>query len=183
MTATYDDGAGGLAIPTDLVVRHGDRLVLTAASGAGKTTFAEVLAGERAPTTGTLVVAEGVEVVRVLQAGDDHLFQASLLFNVACGGSWPPDEDDVELVEQLLDELGLAPLVAAMPGGLAQPIGDGGWRLSSGEAARVSLARALVRRPDVLILDETTAALDAAARDLVLAASVHSCATIVIAHI
>ena len=71
-----------------------------------------------------------------------------------------------------------------MPAGLAQPVGDGGWRLSTGERARISLARALLTQPDLLILDETTAPLDGTNRDLVLAAATaHSRATILIAHL
>ena len=106
-----------------------------------------------------------------------------LLFNVLCQRAWPPTSGDIDDAVQILDELGLGPLVDHMPAGLSQPIGDGGWRLSSGEAARVSLARALVRRPDVLILDETVAALDAAhgSRALEVAAA-HSRATVLIAH-
>jgi ABC-type multidrug transport system fused ATPase/permease subunit len=57
-----------------------------------------------------------------------------------------------------------------MPAGLAQPVGDGGWRLSAGETARLCLARALAARPDVLILDETTASLDPLTRRQVIAA-------------
>ena len=183
VTATFDGGRSGLLEPTDLTVRAGDRMVITGPSGGGKTTFAQVLTGERAPSSGTVEWEPGLTVGRVPQAGDDHIFQASLLFNVLCARAWPPSEADVERAERLLDEVGLGPLLARMPGGLSQPIGDGGWRLSSGEAARISLTRVLATEPDVLILDETIAALDAASRDLVVsAAHHHSRATLLIAH-
>ena len=176
-------GGGGLQTPVDLTIEPGDRVVLVGPSGCGKTTLAEVIGLERAPTGGRVVRGAGVVVARVPQAGDDHLFQASLLFNVLCQRAWPPTSGDIDDAVQILDELGLGPLVDHMPAGLSQPIGDGGWRLSSGEAARVSLARALVRRPDVLILDETVAALGAArgTRALEVAAA-HSRATVLIAH-
>lgn len=62
-------------------------------------------------------------------------------------------------------------------------LGDGGWRLSSGEAARISLARAILRNPDVLVLDETTAALDAPSQQQILDVAQQHCNTIVlIAH-
>ncbi len=121
--------------------------------------------------------------MRVPQAGDDHLFQASLLFNVTAPRGWPPSQADVLEVEAVLTELGLGPLLERMPAGIAQPVGDGGWRLSSGEAARVSLARAILRNPDVLVLDETTAALDAPTQQQILNVAQQHCNTIVlIAH-
>lgn len=176
-------GGGGVPGPIDLAVRPGDRVVLVGPSGCGKTTLAEVLSSQRPATTGTVRHKPGVVVARVPQAGDDHIFQASLLFNVLCQKKWPPSGTDIDDAETLLNDLGLGPLLDKMPAGISQPIGDGGWRLSSGEAARVSLARALARRPDVVILDETVAALDrvSGTRALEVAAS-RASATILIAH-
>jgi ATP-binding cassette subfamily B protein len=98
-------------------------------------------------------------------------------------GGWPPSGADVLEVEAVLTELGLGPLVQRMPAGISQPVGDGGWSLSSGEAARISLARAILRNPDVLVLDETTAALDAPSQQQILDVAQQHCNTIVlIAH-
>lgn len=173
----------GLTTPIDFIVQEGDRLLISAPSGFGKTTFGEVLAGERAPTSGEVQRREDIVVARVLQADDDHMFANSLLFNLVGGIEWPAGPDIHRRAQTLLDELGLTPLVESMPAGLAQPIGEGGWRLSSGERTRVSLASALLRRPDVLILDESIATLDGATRDLVLAACArHSKSTLLFAH-
>jgi ATP-binding cassette subfamily B protein len=57
-------------------------------------------------------------------------------------------------------ELGLGPLLDSMPAGLMQMVGDTGWQLSNGEKSRVYLARALLQRSDLVILDESFAALD-----------------------
>jgi len=182
VTSTFAPGQG-LVDPIDLIVREGDRLLVSAASGFGKTTLGEVLAGEREPTTGSVWRRDGVTIARVLQADDDHMFGNSLMFNVACGVEWPPSRATQDRVRSLLDELGLSELVGSMPAGLAQPIGEGGWRLSTGERTRVSLASAMLREPDVLILDESIATLDGDTRERVLAACIrHSKSTVLFAH-
>ncbi|HEY0036680.1 MAG TPA: ATP-binding cassette domain-containing protein, partial [Longimicrobium sp.] len=56
--------------------------------------------------------------------------------------------------------LGLGPLLDRMPGGLFQMVGDTGWQLSHGERSRIFIARAVLQKPDLLILDESLAALD-----------------------
>lgn len=182
VTSTFGPGQG-LTDPVDLIVKEGDRILVDAPSGFGKTTFGEVLAGEREPSTGSVWRRDGITVARVLQADDDHMFGNSLMFNIACGVEWPPGPDTQSRVRALIDELGLSELVDAMPAGLAQPIGDGGWRLSTGERTRVSLASAMLRAPDVLILDESIATLDGETRNLVLAACLrHSRSTVLFAH-
>jgi ATP-binding cassette subfamily B protein len=182
LTFRYEP-SGGLVRPVDLTVHAGDRILLSGASGSGKTTLGELLVGRRVPTTGTVSVGKGVRVVRVPQAGDDYVFHASLLFNVVCAEQWPPTDDEAQRAVDLLIELGLGPMLKRMPSGIAQPVGEGGWRLSAGEAARVSVARALYVRPDVVVLDESTAPLDPITKKLVLAVTErHSKATVVIAH-
>ena len=176
----YSDGRPVVG-PVDVTLMSGDLLLITGPSGSGKTTLVELLDGRRAASSGT--VERTASVARVPQAGDDHLLHASLLFNVLMGLAWPPELQHVADAEEVLTDLGLGPLIDRMPAGILQPIGDGGWRLSAGESARVRLARALVRRPEVLILDETFAPLDAATFQLSLhTAQKWARSLIVIAH-
>jgi ATP-binding cassette subfamily B protein len=64
--------------------------------------------------------------------------------------------------EALCDELGLRDLLNRMPAGLLQMVGETGWQLSHGERSRLFLARALLQRAEVVVLDESLAALDPA---------------------
>lgn len=169
VTYRYRDG-DGLTEPTTLRLNDGERLIISGQSGAGKSTLAELLSERRAASSGIIASRPGVRVIRVPQADDNHVFHASLLFNVLCGRGWPPTADDVARAVEVLKDLGLDGVVKRMPAGLAQPVGDGGWRMSAGETARLCLARALAARPDVLILDETTASLDPLTRRQVIAA-------------
>lgn len=176
---SQEDGLCGRQV--NVIVQPGDRLLLTGASGSGKTTLAQILSGHRAPAAGT--VQRFGSITRVPQAGDDHILHASLLFNLLCGRHWPPRLADVEQATRLLEQLGLTDITDRMPAGLGQPVGDGGWRLSAGEQARISLARALLTNPDILILDETTAPLDPISRSQLLTVAQDNCqAVIVIAH-
>jgi ABC-type multidrug transport system fused ATPase/permease subunit len=66
----------------------------------------------------------------------------------------------MEEAESICRELGLGDLLGRMPSGLLQMVGEGGWQLSHGERSRVYIARALLQNADLVILDESFAALD-----------------------
>ncbi len=155
----------------DLSVRDGDRVLLSGPSGGGKSTLASLLAGLRTAQSGLLLL-DGLDLAslgdeawrrRVLvvpQFHENHVLMGTLAFNLLLGRGWPPDAAALQEARQVCSALGLGPLLERMPGGLNQAVGETGWQLSHGERDRVYLARALLQRPDVLILDESLAALD-----------------------
>jgi ATP-binding cassette, subfamily B, bacterial len=71
-----------------------------------------------------------------------------------------PEQEDLDEAKSLCQELGLAELVNRMPAGLFQMIGETGWQLSHGERSRLYIARALLQHGDIIVLDESFAALD-----------------------
>lgn len=155
----------------DLVVERGTHVVLEGDSGAGKSTLAAILAGLRRPESG-LVLASGLDRASVGARGwrrrvacapqfhDNHMFCAPLVFNLLLGRSWPATADDLAASERICRELGLGLVLDRMPGGLFQQVGETGWQLSHGERSRVFLARALLQGAELVVLDESLAALD-----------------------
>ena len=152
-------------------VRAGDRVLVEGASGGGKSTLAALLAGMREPTAGALRMG-GVEqavlgpdrwrarIGGAPQFHENHVFSASLAFNLLLGRAWPPRPDDIAEAEAICRELDLGPLLARMPSGMEQLVGESGWQLSHGERGRLFIARALLQPLDARILDESFAALD-----------------------
>ena len=155
----------------DLSIHAGERLLLEGTSGGGKSTLASLLSGSRVPDSGLLLL-NGLDretigaanwrrrVVLSPQFHENHVLMGTLSFNLLMGRRWPPTQDDLEDAERACRELGLGPLLDRMPGGMSQMVGETGWQLSHGEKSRIYLARALLQRADVTILDETFAALD-----------------------
>lgn len=154
-----------------LTIEPGARYLLEGDSGSGKTTFASLLAGLDRPESG-LILSNGLDrqalgdagwrsrVVMAPQPHDNYLMGASLAFNLLMGRRWPPEEEDLAEAEVICRELGLGDLLDRLPAGLDQVVGETGWQLSQGECARVFLARALLQRPALLVLDEPFATLD-----------------------
>jgi len=147
------------------------RLLLEGPSGSGKTTFASILAGLQSADSGLLLI-DGLDrgalgaagwrsrVTMATQAHDNYLLSGSLAFNLLMGRRWPAEPSDLVEAERVCRELGLGDLLDRLPGGLDQVVGETGWRLSQGERARVFLARALLQKPELLVLDESFSALD-----------------------
>ncbi len=155
----------------NLVIRPGDRLLLEGPSGGGKSTLAAVLAGLRAPESGLLLLwgfdrqtvgtAEWRRrVVAAPQFHENHVFTETFGFNLLMGRGYPPSPEDWQEAQAICQELGLDELVARMPAGFQQMVGESGWRLSHGEQSRLFIARALLQKADLIILDESFAALD-----------------------
>jgi ATP-binding cassette subfamily B protein len=152
-------------------IRRGDRILLEGPSGGGKSTLGALLCGLRAPTAGSLrydgvawdvlgTLAWRARVGAAPQFHENHVFSASLLFNLLLGRAWPPRPEDVAEAEAVCRELDLGPLLARMPSGLEQLVGESGWQLSHGERSRLFIARALLQPLAVRVLDESFAALD-----------------------
>ncbi len=155
----------------DLVLRSGDLVLLEGASGGGKSTLVSLLAGLREPSEGRISIhgadprtwgREGWArwVVCAPQFHENHLFVGPLAFNVLLGRDWPPSLRDLEEAEEICRGVGLGELLDRMPGGMMQAVGESGWRLSHGERSRVYLARALLQGAELVVLDESFAALD-----------------------
>jgi ATP-binding cassette, subfamily B, bacterial len=177
-----------------LDIGRGDRLLLEGPSGGGKSTLGALLVGLRVPDTGKLALA-GVEqqavglarwrgrVGAAPQFHENHVFSASFLFNLLLGRAWPPRREDVVEAEAVVRELDLGPLLARMPSGLEQLVGESGWQLSHGERSRLYIARSLLQRLDVRVLDESFAALDPETLERALACVLRRAETlVVIAH-
>ena len=154
-----------------LRIARGDRLLLEGPSGGGKSTLASVIVGLRVPESGLLLLdgldrpTLGVDgwrrrAVAAPQFHENHVLTASVAFNLLMGRRWPADAEDFAEAESVCRELGLGELLDRMPSGLLQMIGESGWQLSHGERSRLFMARALLQRAELIVLDESFAALD-----------------------
>jgi ABC-type multidrug transport system fused ATPase/permease subunit len=154
-----------------LHIRAGDRLLLKGSSSGGKSTLASLLMGLRTPESGLLLLdgldrqtlgSEGWRrrVVAAPQFHENHVLTGTLAFNLLMGRQWPPREEDLRQAEAVCRDLGLGDLLERMPAGMLQMVGETGWQLSHGERSRLCMARALLQGADLVVLDESFAALD-----------------------
>src|SRR5262249_34572837 len=90
----------------------------------------------------------------------NHVLTGSLAFNLLMGRRCLTREEDFEEAEAICRELGLGDLLARMPAGIMQIVDETGWQLSHGERSRLFIARALLQQAELILLDETLAALD-----------------------
>jgi ATP-binding cassette, subfamily B, bacterial len=154
-----------------LSIQSGERLLLEGASGGGKSTFASLLTGMRFPHSGLLLL-NGLDrntlgedgwrqrIVYSPQFHENHVLTETFAFNLLMGRRWPPRQEDLQEAEVVCRELGLGELLDRMPAGLLQMVGETGWQLSHGERSRLYIARALLQGTEMMIFDESFAALD-----------------------
>ncbi len=155
----------------NLAIYPGDRILLEGESGGGKSSLAALLSGLRQPQSG-LILLNGFDRQTIGQEGwrraiatapqfhENHVLIGTFAFNLLMGRNWPPSEEDLARAHEVCDKLGLKPLLEHMPAGMLQMVGETGWQLSHGERSRLFLARALLQEADLLIFDESFAALD-----------------------
>jgi ATP-binding cassette, subfamily B, bacterial len=167
----YQDRGEPVLKGCSLTIRRGERVLLEGSSGGGKSTLASLLVGLRVPQSGLLLL-HGLDrqtlgeqgwrqrVVSAPQFHENHVLSETFAFNLLMGRRWPPREEDMREASAICGELGLGPLLDKMPAGMLQMVGETGWQLSHGERSRVYIARALLQGAEVVIFDESFAALD-----------------------
>lgn len=175
-------------------LERGEKILLEAPSGGGKSTLVSLLTGVRQPASG-LVLLDGYDrntlgelgwtrhVAAAPQFGENHVITETFAFNLLMGRGWPPGPDDLQEARELCERLGLGELLEKMPGGMNQVVGECGWQLSHGERSRLFMARALLQGGELVILDESFAALDPETRMAALRAASENAETLlVVAH-
>ena len=149
----------------NLEINKGDKIGIKGPTGAGKTTLINLLLGLLKPTKGNFLInAEKVEnnlsnfqssIGYVPQ--QVYLADESLIFNIALEEK---NNADIKLIQKIIDTLNLSELINNLPKKLYTKVGERGSRISGGQLQRIGIARALYRKPSILILDEATNSLD-----------------------
>jgi ABC-type multidrug transport system fused ATPase/permease subunit len=162
----YENSDRAALSDANLTIRFGEQIGICGPTGAGKTTLVDVIAGLLNPTSGCVKV-DGQDLrdrTREWQRNLGIVPQMVFLIddtvrrNVALG---VPDTDiDEDAVGEAVELAQLSGYIASLPDGLNTTVGERGIRISGGQRQRIAIARALYRRPAVLIFDEGTSALD-----------------------
>ena len=162
----YSTGAPEVLSGISLTIPAGRTTALVGGSGAGKSTLLDLIMGLQRPTSGRLLV-DGTDVVTNLAGWQSNigvvpqevfLTDRTIAENVAFDCA--KEDIDEALVEQALRQADIWDFVREQPEGIWSSFGERGRRLSGGQRQRIGIARALYRRPSVLVLDEATSALD-----------------------
>jgi ATP-binding cassette, subfamily B, bacterial MsbA len=155
-----------------LTVRRGELIAFVGMSGAGKTTLMELLPRFHDVTAGRItldghdlrdVTVSSLRALIGIVTQDTFLFHDSVEYNIAYG---KPGATRAE-IERAARQAQAHDFIAALPEGYATPVGERGVKLSGGQAQRLAIARAFLKDPPILILDEATSDLDAESEFLV----------------
>lgn len=171
-----------------LTVGPGQQVALVGGSGSGKSTVSRLISGLYAPWEGTVHI-DGQRLEDIPRGAlassvsfvdqDVFLFEGTVRDNVAL---WDPSVPD-EAVVTALKNAAVYDVVARRPGGIHSRVEQDGRNFSGGQRQRLEIARALVRRPSILVLDEVTSALDAETEQIIIDNLRRlGCACVVIAH-
>ncbi|MFG2232593.1 NHLP family bacteriocin export ABC transporter peptidase/permease/ATPase subunit [Streptomyces sp. NPDC048723] len=171
-----------------LTVGPGQQVALVGGSGSGKSTVSRLVSGLHAPWAGAIRI-DGMRLEDIPRGAlaasvsfvdqDVFLFEGTVRDNVTL---WDPSIAD-EAVVAALQDAAVHDVVARRPGGIHSRVEQDGRNFSGGQRQRLEIARALVRRPSVMVLDEVTSALDAVTEQIIIDnLRRRGCACVVIAH-
>ncbi|WP_321385831.1 peptidase domain-containing ABC transporter [uncultured Enterococcus sp.] len=169
-------------------VRAGEKIAIVGKSGSGKSTLLKLLAGLYEPTEGSIEVnhkdlrnvhEESVKRVTSIVNQKPTIFNASLLENIVMN----QEKFDERRLERAIYDSRVSEIIQNLPLGLETPISEGGMNLSGGQMQRISIARALVKETQLLLMDEPTSSLDNISENFIMNQLKHYDFTcIVIAH-
>lgn len=144
------------------------KYLLTGDSGTGKTTILDLIAMKNVPQKGSIffdytnyadIAAADIYEQLMYIKQKPHIFNETLEFNITLGQPIPREE-----IEHAVNVSGLGSLIAQLPGGLKTQIAENGEKLSGGQVQRIALARGLVQKKRIWLVDEATSSLDPASR-------------------
>ncbi|MGB0849454.1 MAG: ATP-binding cassette domain-containing protein, partial [Thiolinea sp.] len=161
----------GVIKSLNVTIPAGHKVVVTGSNGAGKSTLLRLIANLLEPSAGRILL-DGQDISRcrwnkvrqtfAMVSPELPLLRASIHYNLTYGAQNITEQD----IEQAIHICGLESLITRLDQGIMTRVSENGEGLSTGERARIALARALLVKPRVLLLDEAEANLDANARRL-----------------
>lgn len=156
----------------NLHIKPGETIALVGHTGAGKTTLANLILRFYDPDEGEILI-DGIDIRRIKLKSlrrivsyvpqETYLFPGTIIDNIRIGR---PDASDEEVVE-ICKRLGINQFIERLPHGYQTDAGEAGKKLSTGEKQLIAIARAMLRNPAIVILDEALSSVDTATEELI----------------